>query len=134
LVRTVRQIVELEASPVNETPEAPAVLRVQIQCRYCHKYRPAEELLGIARMCLYCREWHAHALEVLSGAVPKGCQECGLSFEQIRVSTFDADVKMYVVPLDGIYQVLCRPCCGEFVRKSRDRYQGTAFAERMNLR
>ena len=111
--------------------QAPAVHRIQGVCRYCKKYRPAEELLTIARMCVDCRLWHEHAMDVLAGAVPKGCQKCRVTFQQIRDGEVSADIKMYVVPLDGIYQVLCRPCCGQFVRKSRDRYKNTAFGARM---
>lgn len=112
---------------------APAVFRVQAICRYCAKARPAEEILTGAGICVRCLEWHQRALDLLAGELPPGCQECGLTFERIRDATAGAEVKMYVVPRDGIYQVLCRPCCDVYVRKARTLYRGTAFAKSQNL-
>jgi hypothetical protein len=112
---------------------APAVFRVQAMCRYCGKARPAEEILTGAGICVRCLEWHQIALDLLAGKLPRGCQECGLSFETIRALAPGAEVKMYVVPRDGIYQVLCRPCCDVYVRKARTLYRGTAFAKSQNL-
>jgi hypothetical protein len=34
---------------------------------------------------------------------------------------------MYVVPRDGIYQILCRECAARYLPKRHDLYKGTAF-------
>jgi hypothetical protein len=84
-------------------------------------------------MCARCLEWHLHALALLSGDIPPGCQECGLTFRVLQRAAGDADVRLYVVPRDGIYQVLCRRCCDLYVRSRRDLYKGTEFGFQQNL-
>lgn len=89
-------------------------------------------LAGIG-MCVRCLEWHSHALDLLAGGIPPGCQECEVSFDDMRRSAADADIRMYVVPRDGIYQVLCRRCCDRYVRSRRDLYKGTQFGSDQKL-
>jgi hypothetical protein len=84
-------------------------------------------------MCARCLEWHCHALDLLAGKIPPGCQECGLPFAVMERQSADADVRLYVVPRDGIYQVLCRRCCDVYVRSRRDLYKGTEFGAQQNL-
>ncbi|HTB10950.1 MAG TPA: hypothetical protein VK752_05240 [Bryobacteraceae bacterium] len=111
---------------------SPAILRFWPRCRYCSKQRPPEEMLPMG-MCARCLEWHMHALDLLAGKIPPGCQECGLSFSVLERAAADADVRLYVVPRDGIYQVLCRRCCDVYVRSRRDLYKGTPFGFQQNL-
>ncbi len=78
-------------------------------------------------ICEECLSWHIHAVEFLGGAVPRGCQECGKTWEFLRDSTLGDEVRMYVVPKDGIYQIHCALCVREYVRKRSDIYRGTQF-------
>lgn len=84
-------------------------------------------------MCRRCHEWHGHALAVLAGAMPRGCQECGLSLEQLNDLDVSAITRMYVVPMDGIYAVLCLPCKEAYCAKRGDLYRGTEFGTRLKL-
>jgi len=84
-------------------------------------------------MCLRCHEWHGHALAVLAGAVPRGCQECGLSLEALNAITPGATTRMYVVPKDGVYQVLCATCKDAYCAKRADLYRGTPFGSERKL-
>lgn len=108
------------------------MLRFWPRCRYCSKQRAPEEMLPMG-MCARCLEWHLHALDLLAGKIPPGCQECGLSVRVMERSAGDADISLYVVPRDGIYQVLCRRCCDIYVRSRRDLYKGTQFGSQQNL-
>lgn len=84
-------------------------------------------------MCGWCLQWHMRALDLLAGKIPPGCQECGLSISVLERASVDADVRLYVVPRDGIYQVLCRRCCDVYVRSRRDLYKGTEFGFQQKL-
>ena len=87
------------------------------------------------KICDLCMEWHLHAIEFLGGAVPRGCQECGISFETMRECLQNAEVRMYVVPKDGIYQLLCVSCVEKYMPKKRDLYAGTWFGDKvLNIR
>lgn len=83
-------------------------------------------------MCLQCRDWHLHALQVLSGETPKGCQECGVTTEQLRHASHDFTVSLYVVPANGIYAVLCEPCKLRFSIGMRGLFKGTPYGARLN--
>lgn len=61
--------------------------------------------------------------------MPRGCQVCETSWEILRDSTPGVEVRMYVVPKDGIMQLLCRSCCQQYVAKRPDLYHGTQFAK-----
>ena len=78
-------------------------------------------------MCRGCLEWHGHALQILAGAMPRGCQECGVSTRQLYDLTAGPTIRMYVVPKDGIYQVLCTTCKDAYCAKRADLYRGTKF-------
>jgi hypothetical protein len=104
---------------------------VAVRCNWCSKERHAFRVHRMASgqmICDDCLDWHQHAIAFLGGAVPRGCQECGATWEKLR----DADplavgVKMYVVPKDGIYQILCALCVAKYLPKRADIYQGTQF-------
>ena len=103
---------------------------VAVRCNYCSKERPAFRMHNLAsgqKICDYCLDWHNHAIEFLGGAVPRGCQECGATWAFLRDSTLGDEVRMYVVPRDGIYQVHCATCVAAYVAKRADLYKGTQF-------
>ncbi len=111
--------------------ESAAVFRMYAQCPQCGRYCPPEELKGTQPRCYDCQDWHERTVNVIEASI--GCHECKKTWIELRDSGTGAEMKMYVVPRDGTYQVLCRPCCDEFVRLSRALYAGTAFAEMMKL-
>lgn len=78
-------------------------------------------------VCDYCLEWHYHGLEVLGGQLPSGCQKCGTPWAILRDREPSDEVRMYVVPKDGIYQVLCRECLPQYTIKRPDLYKGTKY-------
>lgn len=84
-------------------------------------------------MCLRCHEWHGHALRILAGEFPRGCQECGLTLEQLNTLGTGATTRMYVVPKDGIYQVLCAICKDAYCAKRADLYRATQFGSELKL-
>jgi len=114
----------------------PPVL-LTVECHYCSKFRnPAEIIplgLGGAKMCWHCYQWHQKALAMLSGHPPPGCQQCGVTFAELRLRAGGVDVRMYLHAKDGIYQILCRTCSDNYVPKRRDLYGPTLFGHRMNL-
>jgi hypothetical protein len=92
---------------VNSSP----ALLIGARCKYCGKTRSYGEVRGDQAegyTCLICLDWHHHALKVLAGETPRGCQVCGVTFEQL--SGRSATVKMILLIKDGIYQVLCKAC------------------------
>jgi len=96
-----------------------AIKVVSIVCHFCSRPRPAWRIHQITRaqsICDYCLEWHKAALEFLAGRSMPGCQVCGETWEFLRDSTLGVEVRMYVVPKDGNYQILCagRMCRSEW--------------------
>jgi hypothetical protein len=110
---------------------------VAARCHFCSKFRPewrVHRLAGGAQtICDYCLDWHNHALEFLGGATPQGCQECGASWEILRDRQPGVEVRLYVVPRDGIYQLLCGLCVRPYVSARADLYRGTAYGHQLNL-
>jgi hypothetical protein len=108
-----------------------AAIAFPVRCHYCSHFRPAwrvHQLSGAAQtICDYCFEWHNKAIEFLAGRAMPGCQKCGATWEFLRDSTPGVEVRMYVVPRDGIYQLLCAGCIRPYVEKRADLYRGTAF-------
>ena len=104
---------------------------IPVRCHYCSKERPAwrtHQITGAQRICDYCLEWHNKAIEFLAGRGMPGCQACGASWEILRDSApRDVEVRMYVVPKDGIYQLLCSACVRPYVSTRADLYGGTRF-------
>ena len=102
-----------------------------VRCHYCSKFRSPSEVLhlgtGGAVMCWTCYEWHAKALRMLQGEPPPGCQVCGVTFAQLKDATPGEDVRMYVVPKDSLYQVLCKTCSDAYIRKRVDLLGDTQF-------
>lgn len=104
------------------------------RCNFCSKPRPEFRFHRLTTgqiICDYCLEWHMHALEFLGGAPPRGCQECGVTFEALRAASPDVEIaiRMFVIPKDGIYQLLCQACAAPYVQKRNDLYRGTRFGK-----
>ncbi len=109
---------------------------MRVRCHYCSHFRSGHEVIyspGGVVMCWHCYEWHGHALDVLAGNPPPGCQECGLMFEELAARTPDGDCKMYVHPRDGLYAVLCKQCSDAYVLRRVDLYGPTQFGHKLNL-
>ena len=113
------------------------VLNLAVKCHYCSKFRAPDQIIelgtGGAKICWHCWEWHNEALSVLAGSPPQGCQECGVTFAELRLVSGDGDVRMYLHAKDGVYQILCPACSDRYVPKRRDLYGPTLFGHRMNL-
>lgn len=132
------------------------------RCNWCSRFSNPSDLLPFPsgqQMCRRCFEWHYHALGILSGDTPRGCQECGLTMAQLNVLSLppttrmygaeaygaeaygakaygakaNGALRMYVVPKDGIYAVLCLTCKEDYCRKRADLYRGTAFGQELKL-
>ena len=109
---------------------------IMARCHWCSRWQLPGDLLRLSTgqpMCFRCHEWHGHALQVLGGALPRGCQECRMSLEDLATLTGDPAMRMFVVPKDGIYQVLCAPCKDAYCRKRQDLYKNTKFGQELKL-
>lgn len=109
----------------------------RIRCHYCSRFRSPREVLAIGTggvvMCWLCYEWHLRALKALCGQPPPGCQECGVTFDELRRVAVDGDCRMYVHPKDGLYQVLCPRCSEAYYRKRADLYRSTLNGHRRKI-
>lgn len=107
-----------------------------LRCHYCSKQRSpfrVHQTQNAQTICDYCLEWHNKALDLLAGRAMPGCQACGASWEKLRDSCPGVEMKLYVVPREGIYQVLCAPCLKPYVSKRADLYRNTPFGASLNL-
>ena len=101
-------------------------------CNWCSRQLPPHRVHPLRSnqiICDDCLNWHFHALDFLGGAIPSGCQICGRAWLEIRNSTPTVEVRMYVAPKDGIYQVLCEACVKPYTAKRKDLYRGTRYGE-----
>ena len=78
-------------------------------------------------------EWHNRGIEFLAGNAMPGCQSCGATWELLRDIAPGSHVRMFVLPKDGIYQVLCESCVTPYVEKRADLYRGTPFGAALHL-
>lgn len=111
-------------------------MSVAVHCQYCDKSKSPHRVLmlpGNVRICDNCLEWHGQAMRALAGEPPRGCQKCGITFDQLCAAEGGADIKMRLVAKDGIYQVLCGACVSEYRRKNRNFYCGTEAYWRHSL-
>lgn len=120
-------------SPGNTALRLPHVLGER--CNWCSKERPhhrVHRLQSNQVICDHCLEWHLHALDFLGGAPPKGCQECDRTWDELRNENPAAlDVRMYIVPKDGINAMLCERCAIPYTRKRMDLYRDTEYGEQL---
>jgi len=115
---------------------APGIITDQVTCRFCSKQVPRTQLVGTPQRgfaCQRCVEWHFHALGVLGGEVPKGCQCCNKPWDALKEESNGVEVRMYAVPKDGIYQLLCAQCKDAYVQKRRDLYGKTEYGADLKL-
>jgi hypothetical protein len=101
-----------------------------VQCNFCSKWYPKHRVHTLSEaqtVCEYCLDWHFHAQEFLGGAPPRGCQECDLTWETLKAITPGEQVRMYVVPKDGILQLLCAACAAKYIPQRTDLFKGTRF-------
>lgn len=111
-----------------------------VRCNYCSKHKPRSTVhyLGSAALpgqiiCDDCLTWHNRALELLAGGAIPNCQGCGADHEKLYAQSGGVEIRLSVVPRDGVYSVLCSRCVGPYVSKRRDLYAGTAFGAALNL-
>ncbi len=105
------------------------------RCHFCSQMRPGWRIHRLGSInspaqciCDYCYEWHQKALAFLGGGEIPGCQICGATWGILRDAVVESvEVRMYVVPKDGIYQVLCSTCIRPYVSTRADLYAGTRF-------
>ena len=103
------------------------------RCAYCSKWLPTFRIHQMEQaqiVCDKCLEWHFHALEVLGGAIPEGCQECGATWGRLAELEPGIAVSMYVVPKDNILQLLCNDCAKPYFPKRKDLYKDTPFGRK----
>jgi hypothetical protein len=113
----------------------PSVLRVR--CHYCSHFRSPNEILhlgtGGAKMCFRCMEWHRIAMAALCGQPPPGCQECGVTFADLKECDSLGNLRMSLVVKDGIYQILCTTCSDSYERKRADLYRHTVYGQQKGI-
>ena len=109
---------------------SPAIFKER--CPYCSKFKLPGEILHLSggmSICQRCFDWHCKALEVLAtGKAPDGCQDCGITFEDLSNLSADGNTRMRLVPKDGVYQILCARCSEIYLPKRMDLLGGTRFA------
>lgn len=71
---------------------------------------------------------------MLAGDPPPGCQDCGVTFDALMERAPDGNVGMCLHQKDGVYQILCRTCSDQYVRKRVDLYGDTLFGEKRKLK
>lgn len=110
---------------------------ISVRCHYCSRWLAASRIHRIAghaqAICDDCFDWHNRALEFLAGGPPAGCQHCMATWEILRDRAPGAAVRLYVVPRDGIYQMLCSNCVQPYIQKRKDLYKDTAFGASLRL-
>ncbi len=101
-----------------------------IRCHYCQKHRPrtrVHRLQSNQVICDHCLEWHFAALDMLGGSPPPGCQGCNHTWAELCAMTAGQQVRLYVVPKDSIYQLLCATCVRPYLPKRAELYKDTQF-------
>jgi hypothetical protein len=114
---------------------APGFL-IGVRCHYCSRFVAPGGAVHFGESmvrCLRCHENHLAALEVLAGDPPRGCGECRVTFEELKLRTRGAEVSMFLHMKDGIYQLLCGACDRVYVAKRVDLYGPTQFGKSRGL-
>lgn len=106
---------------------------VKVRCHYCQGFRSPLEVVTMSCnvvMCWRCYEWHQEALYVqFQQRPPKGCQECNLSYAELEARAPDGNVRIVLVPKDGLYQVMCGTCSDAYLPKRVELFKGTQFGQ-----
>jgi len=111
-----------------------SALLIGARCKHCGHTRSYGDVRGDQAegyTCLNCLDWHNHALAVLAGAIPRGCQECGITFGQMSV-LHPGRAKFILLPKDGIYQILCEKCEAHYAPRAGI-YRGTLYEKLKKL-
>lgn len=115
---------------------SPALIETR-KCHWCTRDLPRfriHTLNSRQNICDDCVSWHFHAQDFLGGGAPAGCQVCNKSWAQLRAEALGAQCRLYVVPKDGILQLLCIDCVRPYLPKNKQLYKGTRFgAEALKL-
>lgn len=111
-----------------------AAAQFKVTCRLCSKPRDPREFVGDVRTgyCWDCYTWHRKALNVLAGDPPTECQLCGVKVADLVARYRSA--RFVLVPKDGVYQILCKPCEMVYAPKRRDLFERTPYWERVKVR
>lgn len=106
------------------------------KCRRCGQFRHARDFVGgrTVGYCFYCYEHHRRALDVLSGGIPHGCVECGITVQELSERTPGDDIRMTVTMKDGFYAVLCQPCADRWEASNPQLIAGTPYGESKGVR
>jgi hypothetical protein len=111
---------------------------IKERCRMCGNWRHPREFVhnSVTGYCWHCYEWHQHAIAVLAGGVPRGCQGCDRKHEELERLGGSADVKYGMHRRDGIYQLLgiACGCSDEYERKRLDMYGSTPYGDAKKLK
>ena len=104
---------------------AAASVIIAARCNYCSRQQTPAQLHRIGGeggkvICQRCMEWHDKAISAAGGQMPHACQECGITSEQLE-AVYNR-VRYFLVPKDGVYQILCSHCEREYVAKRQDLY------------
>lgn len=105
------------------------------RCKLCSKYIDPRELIGDVRsgyLCWACLERHNRALDLIAANPPRGCQECGVTFEKLKET--NPEPRMMLHYRDNILEVLCFACSEKYIPKRKDLYAETEFGHLRNLR
>jgi hypothetical protein len=108
---------------------------IALRCNWCSRWRETSRchtLKSSQVICDYCIEWHCAAMDFLGGAPPIGCQECGISWEKLRAIPGNRS-SIFIVPKDGINQMLCAQCKDAYVLLRSDLYRNTKFGDSIKL-
>jgi len=101
-----------------------------LRCHWCTKHKPRYRIHTLAsrqNICDDCLQWHYHCLSFLGGAAPAGCQVCKKSWAELHAEALGGECRLYVVPKDGILQLLCIDCVRPYLPKTKELYKGTRF-------
>lgn len=118
---------------------AAAILKVR--CHYCSKWHMPGDIHTMGEggilICQNCLDWNSRAVRYLGENVPPpGCQECGKSLAELYARTdFRAvpDNRLWLVPKDGIYQILCTQCREAYEQKRADLLADTAYGRQKGI-
>ena len=107
-----------------------AVPIIGVRCHYCSRFFPPSQVMKFGESmvrCFQCQQKHLDALEVLAGKPPRGCGECGITFEDLSATVATPQVPMFMHWKDGMYQLLCARCDRKYVEGRKDLYGPTRF-------
>lgn len=111
------------------------------RCQYCSQFRAKFRTMTAAGgnmvMCDVCYDRHTAELFRLANEIPAGCQECLLTFDELKARELSAgkgNLRMVVVWKDRRYQILCGTCSDAYLPKRVDLFKDTQFGrETLNM-